>query len=217
MGNYKVAIEPEFKDIISTLPTDKQMEIMKGIIYYPDYVVEDCKAWTIIRYMLDKQNKKYKDRSDKARAAVTKRWADYKALKLGKATTVTNTLETSSTIENKDATTTTSKEEHEHIPDGNDEVIVTIPKPVLTKTKEQVIEEWNKIEYAGDRLLEESRDTLQIETFIKKINKWVELHKAYPLIEYGIWPDINLTKGNLMYLLASLHEGINVPARKIYS
>lgn len=216
MGIYKVTIEPEFKDIISTLPTDKQMEIMKGIIYYPDYVVEDCKAWTIIRYMLDKQNKKYKDRSDKARAAVTKRWADYKALKLGKATTVTEVTETPSTIENKDATATI-KEEPAHIPDGDDEVIVTIPKPVLTKTKEQIIDEWNKIEYAGDRLLEESRDTLQIETFIKKINKWVELHKAYPLIEYGIWPDVNLTKGNLMYLLASLHEGINVPVRKIDS
>ena len=37
------------------------------------------------------------------------------------------------------------------------------------------------------------------------------------MILVTIWPDVNLTKGNLMYLLASLQEGINVPVRKIDS
>ena len=233
---FKVVIEPEFKDIISTLPPEKQTEVMKGILFYPEYNVEDCKAWVVIKYMLDKQNQKQVDKSNKARAAVKKRWDEYRALKLGKVTeTITNdivthttkvadTVPTNSTLqkvqstpstnENKDATII-ADEKPEHIPDGDDKVIVTIPKHVLTKTKEQVISEWKKIEYAGDCLTEECRDIFQISTFIKKIDKWVSLHNYYPLKEYDIWPDINLTKGNLNYLLVSLKQGLDVPVRKI--
>lgn len=217
MGKFKVAIEPEFKDILSTLSPEQQTEVMKGIIYYPDYFVEDSKAWTIIKYMLDKQLKKHTDRSNKARAAVTKRWSDFKALKLGKATTTPDTtIATPSTIENK-ARTEEVEEKPIQEPKEETKVVVTFPKHELKQSKEEVISEWKKIEYAGDRLLEESRDMFQIEMFIKKIDKWVELHKAYPLIEYDILPDITLTKGNLTYLLISLREGETVPLKKIYS
>lgn len=234
---FKVVIEPEFKDIISTLSPEQQTEVMKGIMFYPEYDVDNCKAWTVIKYMLDKQNQKQADRSNKARAAVKKRWAEYKALKLGKATQtattpITTTVKVTDTITTPASVTTTQQtetpstngnkavtdvidEEPLHIPDGDDKVIITLPKHVLTKSKEQVISEWKKIEYAGDRLLEDCRDMFQISMFIKKIDQWVKAHDAYPLMKYDILPDINITKGNLTYLLASLREGLDVPPRKI--